>query len=83
MFNGSFYNFLLNSYYFSKNKLDNLIIDFINKNVDKKQQIDQLKNVIIDIMNNNDYKSVLNVFNYPYDFTDIKQMIDERLKALK
>ena len=82
MFNSSFYNFLLNSYYFSKNKLDNLIIDFINKNVDKKQQIDKLKNVIIDIMNNNDYKSVLNEFNYPYDFTDINTIkLDKKIKT--
>ena len=63
MFNSSFYNFLLNSYYFSKNKLDNMIINYINKNIDKKQQIDKLKDIIIDIINNNVYKSVLNVFN--------------------
>ena len=82
MFNSSFYNFLLNSYYFSKNKLDNIIIDYVNKNIDKKQQIDKLKNVIIDIMNNNDYKSVSNVLNYPYDFTDINTIkLDKKIKT--
>ena len=53
MFNSSFYNFLLNSYYFSKNKLNNIIIDYVNKNIDKKQQVDKLKDIIIGIMNNN------------------------------
>ena len=82
MFNSSFYNFLLNSYYFSKNKLDNIIIDYVNKNIDKKQQIDKLKDIIIGIMNNNDYKSVLNVFNYPYDFTDINTIkLDKKIKT--
>lgn len=66
-----FYNFLLNSYYFNKSKLDNLIIDYINKNVDKKQPLNNLKNIIIGIMNNNEYKNILNVFKYPFDFTDI------------
>ena len=82
MFNSSFYNFLLNSYYFSKNKLDNMIINYINKNIDKKQQIDKLKDIIIDIINNNVYKSVLNVFNYPYDFTDINTIkLDKKIKT--
>lgn len=82
MFNSSFYNFLLNSYYFSKNKLDNIIIDYVNKNIDKKQQIDKLKDIIIDIINNNVYKSVLNVFNYPYDFTDINTIkLDKKIKT--
>ena len=82
MFNSSFYNFLLNSYYFSKNKLDNMIIDYVNKNIDKKQQVDKLKDIIIGIMNNNDYKSVLNVFNYPYDFTDINTIkLDKKIKT--
>ncbi len=82
MFNSSFYNFLLNSYYFSKNKLDNIIIDYVNKNIDKKQQVDKLKDIIIGIMNNNDYKSVLNVFNYPYDFTDINTIkLDKKIKT--
>ena len=82
MFNSSFYNFLLNSYYFSKNKLDNIIIDYVNKNIDKKQQVDKLKDIIIDIINNNDYKNVLNVFNYPYDFTDINTIkLDKKIKT--
>ena len=88
MFNSSFYNFLLNSYYFSKNKLDNIIIDYVNKNIDKKQQVDKLKDIIIGIMNNNDYKSVLeknklliNLFGHalnqmfpPYIATNVKDI---------
>ena len=82
MFNSSFYNFLLNSYYFSKNKLDNMIINYINKNIDKKQQIDKLKDIIIDIINNNVYKSVLNVFDYIYDLDYFILQFNNNKKSL-
>lgn len=80
--NNYFYSFLLNSYYFNKKRLDNLIINYVSKNIDKTQPIDNLKDDIFDLINNNKYKEVLNIFNYPFYYTDINTIkLDKKIKT--
>lgn len=67
-----FYNFLISSNYFNNKRLNLIIFNYINENIDKTLDNKKIKEKVEEIINNDEYVNSLNIFIYPYFFIDLK-----------